>query len=123
MAFIVRDTNPQYGGQCFFVGTRKIKAPNGRDAEAADFGERANARQFPTKSEANKFASLLNKIANCSNQFVVEEVSIYSQQYGRARRAGTNGFNGFGTLPSPQPSNRQYGGFDWQEPQGGYNGF
>ena len=39
-SFIVRDTNPQYGGQCYFVGTRKIKDPHGRDCEAAVFGVR-----------------------------------------------------------------------------------
>ena len=38
MAYIIKDLNPQYGGQCYFVGTRKIKDPHGRDCEAADFG-------------------------------------------------------------------------------------
>lgn len=118
MAFIVRDTNPQYGGQCYLVGTRKIKDPNGRDCEAADFGDRENAKKFSSKSQANEHAARLNKIAN-AKQFVVEEVSIYNQQYGRQRR--TNGFGGFGTLPEAEPS--MHGGFNWREDKGGYNGF
>ncbi len=118
MAFIVRDTNPQYGGQCYFVGTRKIKDPQGRSCEAADFGDKENAKRFSTKSEANARAQQLNKVAGHS-QFVVEELSIYGQQYGRRK---TNGFNGFGHLPSPEPS--MHGGFDWHEDyDDGYNGF
>lgn len=120
MDYIVRDTNPQYGGQCYFVGTRQIRDPQGRKCEAADFGDKDNAKKFKRKEDATSLARNLNKIAN-SQQFVVEEVSIYNQQYGRRR--GTNGFTGFGTLPNPeaQPS---YGGFRWdEEDEGGYNGF
>jgi len=117
MAFIIRDTNPQYGGECYFVGTRKVKDNQGRPAEAADFGDRANARQFGSKKDAERLANNLNKIAN-KQQFVVEEVSIYMQQYGRKRKE-TNGFVGFEELPQEQVANQQ-GGFKWQ---GGYNGF
>ena len=118
MAFIVKDTNPQYGGQCYFVGTRQIRDPQGRKCEAADFGDRENAKKYTRKADAEQRAEQLNKIANCK-QFVVEEESIYNQQYGRRNK--TNGFAGFGTLPEPQPA---YGGFDWQEEDnGGYNGF
>lgn len=116
MAYIVRDTNPQYGGQCYFVGTRKIRDPHGRQAEAADFGGKENAVKFTTKREAESRASHLNKIAN-ARQFVVEELSIYGQQYGKRR---TNGFAGFGTLPQEEA---QHGGFAWVEDDGGYNGF
>ena len=118
MAFIIKDTNPQYGGECYFVGTRKIKDPNGRDCEAADFGDRANAKQFGAKSTAQSYASNLNKIAG-RTQFVVEEVSIYTQKYGQHRK--TNGFAGYGHLPSPEPS--MHGGFEWIEEDDGYNGF
>ena len=120
MAFVIKDTNPQYGGACYFVGTRKIHDPHGRACEAADFGDRENAKKFTSRSSAADRASALNKMAG-RNQFVIEEESIYNQQYGRRR--GTNGFTGFGTLPNPeaQPS---YGGFRWdEEDEGGYNGF
>ena len=128
MAFIVKDNNPQYGGQCYFVGTRKMKDPRGRDCEAADFGDKANARQFSTKSQAQEFANHLNKMGNVK-QFTVEEVSIYGQQYGRRNVSRTNGFNGFGTLPNPhsQPQPSMHGGFVFDdgmyEEEGGYNGF
>ena len=121
MAFVIKDTNPQYGGACYFVGTRKIHDPHGRACEAADFGDREHAKKFTSRSNAADRASALNKMAG-RNQFVIEEESIYNQQYGRRRTA--NGFNGFGHLPEPrreaQPS---YGGFDWQEDDNGYNGF
>ena len=116
MAYIVRDTNPQYGGQCYFVGTRKIKDPQGRGCEAADFGDREHAVKFASRSSANERASMLNKIAN-AQQFVVEELSIYGQQYGKRK---TNGFAGFGTLPQEEP--HAHGGFRWED-EGGYNGF
>ena len=116
MAFIVRDTNPQYGGQCYFVGTRKIKDPRGRDCEAADFGERDNAVKFNSHSEAQSRANGLNKIAG-RKQFVVEELSIYGQRYGQRK---TNGFSGFGNLPQEQPV---HGGFRIMDENGGYNGF
>lgn len=132
MAYIVKDNNPQYGGQCYFVGTRKMRDQQGRQCEAADFGDRANAHQFSNKSEATKFASQLNKMGN-TNQFTVEEVSIYGQQYGRRSARQTNGFGGFGTLPNPGgrvPQPAAHGGFVFDddmyggyEEQGGYNGF
>ena len=115
-SFIVRDTNPQYGGQCYFVGTRKIKDPHGRDCEAADFGGKDNAKRFSSRSDAQGHADHLNKVAG-NKQFVVEELSIYGQQYGQRR---TNGFAGYGTLPQEQPS--VHGGFRWEE-EDGYNGF
>lgn len=119
MAYIVKDTNPQYGGQCYFIGTRKIKDPHGRDCEAADFGDKENAVKFRTSSEANSRAEHLNKIAG-ARQFIVEELSIYGQQYGRRN---SNGFAGFGTLP--EPGVHQHGGFIWNDgnSNGGYNGF
>jgi hypothetical protein len=116
MAYIVKDTNPQYGGQCYFVGTRKIKDPRGRDCEAADFGDREHAKKFSSRSDASSFVSHMNKIAG-RQQFVVEELSIYGQQYGQRR---TNGFAGYGTLPQEQPS--VHGGFRWDDGDG-YNGF
>lgn len=116
MSYIIKDTNPQYGGQCYFVGTRKMKDPNGRDCEAADFGERNNAVTFSRKSEADERAKMLNKIAG-KKQFVVEELSIYGQTYGQRK---TNGFAGFGTLDR-EPS--VHGGFSWVEDESGYNGF
>lgn len=119
MAFIVRDTNPQYGGQCYFVGTRKIRDNRGRECAAADFGDRSNAKQFPSRSAAEEHARNLNKIAG-KKQFVVEEMSIYGQQYGQRR---TNGFAGFGTLPRQNAEQPVHGGFHWQEDDGGYNGF
>ena len=118
MAYIVRDTNPQYGGQCYFVGTRQIRDPQGRKCEAADFGDRDHAKKFARKDDANTLVKNLNKIAG-HPQFVVEENSIYTQQYGRRR--ATNGFAGYGTLPDPEPA--VHGGFQWQEDEGGYNGF
>lgn len=119
-AYLIKDTNPQYGGMCYFVGTRRIKDPQGRDCEAADFGDLKNARKFTSRNEANERVQMLNKMAG-RPQFVVEEQNIYTQQYGQRRRP-TNGFNGFGNLPErePQPSR---GGFSWQEDEGGYNGF
>ena len=118
MAYLIKDTNPQYGGECYFVGTRKIRDQHGRDCEAADFGDRANAKRYARKSDADERAKGLNRMAN-RNQFVVEEESIYTQQYGRRR---SNGFNGYGTLPEPQPS--AHGGFVWDDGDGdGYNGF
>lgn len=121
-SFIVRDTNHQYGGQCYFVGTRKIKDPHGRDCEAADFGGKDNAKKFSSRSSAQGQADHLNKVAG-NKQFVVEELSIYGQQYGQRRP--TNGFAGYGTLPNgrmgqPAPS---HGGFHWEEDGDGYNGF
>ena len=119
-SFIVRDTNPQYGGQCYFVGTRKIKDPHGRDCEAADFGGKDNAKRFSSRSDAQGHADHLNKVAG-NKQFVVEELNIYGQQYGQRR---TNGFAGYGTLPHgrmEQPA--AHGGFRWEEEDGGYNGF
>ena len=44
MAFVIKDTNPQYGGACYFVGTRKIHDPHGRACEAADFGDREHVQ-------------------------------------------------------------------------------
>jgi len=118
-SFIVKDTNPQYGGQCYFVGNRKIKDPHGRDCEAADFGEMNNAKRFSSESSAKEFAQVLNKMAG-RNQFVVEEVSIYKQQYGQRR---TNGFSGYGVLPSERVSQpATHGGFHWDDGDG-YNGF
>mgnify|MGYP003553755546 CR=1 FL=1 len=116
MAYIIRDTNPQYGGQCYFVGTRKIHDPNGRAAEAADFGDMPNSKKFTNKRDADEIARNLNKIAGNANQFSVDEISIYNQQYGKRR---TNGFSGFGELPIEEP----VGGFVWHEPSSGYNGF
>ncbi len=115
MAFIVKDTNPQYGGECYFVGTRKMRDPNGRECEAADFGGIENAVRFSTRSSAQDRAAMLNKIAN-KKQFVVEEYSVYSQKYGQRK---TNGFAGFGSLPQPSQA---HGGFVWED-EGGYNGF
>jgi len=125
MAFIIKDTNPQYGGMCYFVGTRKIHDPQGRPCEAADFGDKANARKFNSRNEAAERVSMLNKMAG-RTQFIVEEESIYGQQYGRQRRA--NGFTGFGHLPEPQDRMPQHGGFHFEEEEepaygGGYNGF
>lgn len=117
MAFIVRDTNPKYGGECYFVGARKIKDPQGRNCEAADFGDKGNAKSFGRKGDAEAVAKKLNQIAN-KHQFVVEELSIYNQQYGRR---GTNGFMGFGTMPAPSGAER--GGFKWHGDGDGYNGF
>jgi hypothetical protein len=117
MAFIVRDTNPKYGGQCYFVGTRKVKDPHGRDCQAADFGDKGNAKSFARKTDADNVAGHLNKIAG-RKQFVVEELSIYNQRYGRQ---ATNGFMGFGTMPAPSGAER--GGFKWHGDGDGYNGF
>lgn len=127
MAFLIKDTNPQYGGQCYFVGTRKIRDPHGRDCEAADFGDKANAKKYASNREAQKRVDMLNQMAG-HKQFVVEEESIYGQQYGRRRQA--NGFTGFGHLPEPQVAPAQHGGFsfapesDYGYDDGdGYNGF
>lgn len=119
-SFIVRDTNPQYGGQCYFVGTRKIKDPHGRDCAAADFGEKENAKRFASRSSAEEHANQLNRVAG-HKQFVVEEVSIYAQKYGQRR---TNGFTGFGALPRESMEQCYHGGFHWRgNENGGYNGF
>lgn len=121
-AYLVKDNNPQYGGMCYFVGTRRIKDPQGRDCEAADFGDKSNAKKFSSKSDAASLASNLNKMAGC-NQFVVEEESIYMQQYGRPRRQ-TPGFTGFGRLPEPSNAGGGNGGFRFIEDEdSGYNGF
>ena len=118
-SFIVRDTNPQYGGQCYFVGTREIRDPQGRKCAAADFGGKDNAKRFSSRSSADEQAAHLNKVAG-RKQFVVEELSIYGQQYGQRR---TNGFAGYGTLPENRVEAAAYGGFRWEEENGGYNGF
>ena len=114
MAFIVKDTNPQYGGECYFVGTRKMKDPQGRVCEAADFGSKENAVKFRSSGEAASRADQLNKIAG-GKQFIVEELSIYGQQYGKRK---TNGFAGFGMLPQKETA---HGGFRIMDD--GYNGF
>ena len=126
-AFLIKDTNPQYGGQCYFVGTRKIRDPPGRDCEAADFGDKANAKKFASKQHAADVVKNLNKMAG-RTQFVLEEQNIYAQQYGFRRQAPqpTNGFTGFGHLPDPHDK-PQHGGFRFVEEEpsagGGYNGF
>ena len=118
MAYIIKDNNPQYGGQCYFVGTRRIKDPQGRDCEAADFGDKASAKRFTSRDGAMERVRDLNKMAG-KQQFTIEEDSIYGQQYGRKR---TNGFAGFGRLPEPQPA--MHGGFVWDDDEDdGYNGF
>lgn len=116
-SFIVKDLNPQYGGECYYIGTRKIKDHLGRGCEAADFGEKNNAKRFASRSSAENLANQLNKVAG-KKQFIAEEVSIYGQQYGKRK---TNGFTGFGTLhEAPSMS----GGFHWnEESESGYNGF
>ena len=124
--FLIKDTNPQYGGQCYFVGTRKIRDPHGRDCAAADFGDKANAKKFSSKQQAADIVNGLNKMAG-HKQFIVEEQNIYSQQYGfRRPTQRTNGFTGFGHLPDPHDT-PQYGGFRFVEEEpsngGGYNGF
>ena len=98
MAYLVKDTNPRYGGECYFVGTRKIKDPHGRDCEAADFGDKEHAVRFNSKQEANKRASFMNRFSPNKTQFVVEEDSIYNQRYGQRRTS---------TAP------REHGGFRW----------
>ena len=108
-SFIVRDTNPQYGGQCYFVGTRKIKDPHGRDCEAADFGGKDNAKRFSSRSDAQGHADHLNKVAG-NKQFVVEELSIYGQQYGQRR---TNGFAGAACCTWWIPLGRGRWGLQW----------
>ena len=123
MAFLIKDTNPQYGGQCYFVGTRKIRDPHGRECEAADFGSRECAKKYTSKGEATKRVSMLNQMAR-RNQFVLEEENIYTQQYGRRRMGATNGFTGFGHLPEPHATPaQQHGGFSWGGDDDGYNGF
>ena len=61
---------------------------------------------------------MLNQMAG-HKQFVVEEESIYGQQYGRRRQA--NGFTGFGHLPEPQAAPAQHGGFSFA-PESDYGG-
>ena len=114
MAFIIKDKNPQYGGESYMVGTRQMRDPHGQPCEAADFGERANAMQM-SRDEAHKRVRMLNQMAG-REQFVVEEVSVYGQSYGRPR--GTNGYMGMGQLPQEQPA---HGGFVIND--NGYNGF
>ena len=112
MAYIIRDTNSNYGGEYYFTGVRKMKDFKGRDCEAADFGTVDDAYRFVDKPEAQKRADVLNKIAHCE-QFVVEEVSIYNQRYGKR---GNNGFKGF----------RDYPGYEevtTLAQKDGYNGF
>lgn len=118
--FIIRDLNPQYGGQCYFVGTRRIKDPNGRDCEAADFGDKEHARRFTSKRDAESLTNNLNKIAG-HTQFVLEECTIYNQRYGNRK---TNGFAGYGTLPREREMETiEHGGFRFIEDDGSYNGF
>ena len=114
MAFIIKDMHPQNGStDCsYFVGTRKMKDPMGRDCEAADFGSIGDAVSFGSRNEAEARAAILNKIAN-RKQFVVVENSIYNRSYGKRR---SNGFSGFGTLPN---SDEVYS----EAEHGGYNGF
>ncbi len=110
-SFILKDTNPQYGGQNYFVGTRKMTDPHGHMCEAADFGDKADAKKFSRRSDAQSRADVLNRMAG-KKQFVVEEVSIYNQKYGQ--------FRGIKANADKQPS---YGGFRWKADDGGYNGF
>ena len=120
MAFIIKDTHPQFEGQeAYMVGTRHIKDPQGRDCEAADFGSRERAKRFPNESEARAVTYALNKIAR-HEQFVVEEDNIYAMRYGQRKN---NGFSGFGTLSKEEPAAAQTGGFVWKQAKGGYNGF
>ena len=116
-SFIVRDSNPQYGGECYFVGTREVRDPQGRKCAAADFGDKDHAKRFSSSGDAQHLVDGLNKMAG-RKQFVIEEVSIYNQRYGQRR---SNGFMGYGTLPrEEQPA--MHGGFNWIEDDG-YNGF
>lgn len=115
MSFFIKDTRAQGGGEAYMVGIRRIKDPMGRDCEAADFGDRANARSF-TKSEAEQRCHMLNQIAK-SKQFVVEEESVLNMQY-RRPRAAANGFMGVRQEPQPQAA----GGFRFT-PGSNYNGF
>jgi len=117
-SFIVRDMNPQYGGQCYFVGHREVRDPRGRKCAAADFGDKEHAKRFTSRSDAESLVNNLNKMAG-HKQFVAEEVSIYAQTYGQRR---TNGFSGFGRLPRQEEEPALHGGFNWME-EGGYNGF
>ena len=102
MGFIIKDRNPQFEVEAYYVGDRKVRDPQGRDCMAADFGEKKNARQFANVEDANNFATQLNHMAR-REQFVVEEVNVYSMSYTRGRKSDTNsphnGFEGYGGLP------------------------
>lgn len=125
MAYIVKDTAPQYGGieESYFVGMRRVRDPHGRECEAADFGEKQMAKKFEHKNDAESFVKNLNHMAQ-RNQFVVEELSVYGLSYGKRKRS--NGFMGFGTLPSEEPHAASQAGFNWHGAANdgdGYNGF
>ena len=130
MAFIVKDTAPQYGGigESYFVGMRRVRDPHGRECEAADFGEKQMAKKFEHKGDAESFVKNLNHMAQ-RKQFVVEELSVYGLSYGKRKRS--NGFMGFGTIPSEEPHAASQAGFNWHGggitndgfDGDGYNGF
>ena len=71
MAFIIKDTHPQFEGQeAYMVGIRHMKDPQGRGCKAADFGSLERARRFPNEKEARAVTDALNKIAR-HEQFVL----------------------------------------------------
>lgn len=100
MGFIIKDRNPQFGGEAYYVGDRKVVDPQGRPCAAADFGDKRNAKQFTQKEEALQFAGHLNSMAR-REQFVVEEVNVYNMSYTRqgSSHSPNNGFEGYGGLP------------------------
>ena len=129
MAFLVKDTAPRGGArESYFVGFRHVKDPQGRDCQAADFGEKMMAHKFDERGRAEEFVRNLNHMAG-RQQFVTEELSIYGTQYGK-RHQRTNGFMGFGTIPSGEPhaAAPSRAGFNWDianydDDNDGYNGF
>ena len=117
--FIIKDLHPQVKIDCYFVGTRKVKDPQGNVCEAADFGPIDSAKRFSSKNEANAISETLNKIAN-RKQFTVESIDIFSQKYGQKKRGG---FSGFKTM-QPVENSTVKAGFNWvNDNADGYNGF
>ena len=74
MGYIIRDLNPQYGGNQYLTGLRQITDDKGERMEAADFGDKRIAQQF-NLDEATKRVQILNTIAG-KEQFMVEEYNM-----------------------------------------------
>ena len=99
--YLVKDCNPQFQGENYYVGNRPMVDASGRQCLAADFGPRQSAYRFNTIEEAKKFAGEMNNIARNNFFKVVEDDGMaYALRYGApSRSAQTNGFVGYDGLP------------------------
>lgn len=99
--YLVKDCNPQFQGENYYVGKRPMVDASGRQCLAADFGPRQAAHRFNSADEANKFAREMNSIAGNNFFKVIEDEGMaYGLHYGAPSRSmQTNGFVGYDGLP------------------------